>query len=388
MKRVLSILCLGILSSGTMAGDEKKDKVIEGNNVFALDAWKKLPSKGNLFWSPFNFRMALTVCYYGAAGETAKELREALSISEGQSALDYAKLAIKAVSAKDDSVKVANGFWIEDSVKVSDFYSGFLSALGTKCESVKFSERPEETRLEINKWVEEKTAEKVKELIKQGTIKTDTRAVVASAIHFKADWHVQFPEKETDKGAFSVDTLKVKVVPFMKLEEMSFPYSETDLAQVLELPYKGKELSMIVFLPKKGDGLPAVESALSPKSFETQKSEKKVRVILPKWKTSMELKGGDLLTALGVTHAFTPQADFSGAFGKNSGIFISDVIHKAYVDVNEKGTEAAAATGVVMRTTSVGQAPTVFKADRPFVYVIRHNATGAILFMGRVTDPS
>ncbi len=409
MKRILasallvSLQCCALSATSLRAADEHAtDAVTIGNNTFALEAWKKLPKEGNLIWSPFNFRMAMTVCYYGARNSTACEFETALSIDKQVKAMDYAKIALKALTTKDDQIKVANGFWVDDSVKVNDFYKAFLSGLGAKCETVPFSKESEKIREDINSWVSEKTKEKIKELLNKGTIGPDTQCVIASTIYFKADWEKPF-NKELSKNAMFVVTRAGNdhvvgdvSVPFMEVHG-NFQYFETDDAQVVELPYKGKETSMVIILPK--DKWAPLNVELLDKlgltkamtgQYKTDGPSMKntnLMIALPKWKASCEVKGTKLMKDMGVLTAFTDQAQFTGAFGKDSRICLSEVIHKAVIEVDEKGTEAAAGTGGVMRSTAIIEKPKAFKADHPFMYLIRHEQTGAVLFMGRVENP-
>lgn len=403
---LLTLHCCAFSTTAVRADEKKDSKVVAGNNQFSLNAWEKLPKVGNLFWSPFNFRMAMTVCYYGARETTATEMKDGLSIDESVKPMDFGRMAVKAIQTKGDLIQTANGFWVEDSVKVNDFYKAFLTGLGAKCESVPFAKEPEKTRESINEWVSEKTKEKIKELLAKGIVSENTRCVIASTIYFKADWETPF-NKELSKDAIfcvrrtnkDVDTIGDLKVPFMEVHGR-FQYMETEDAQVVELPYKGKEISMVIILPKNPGLQHGVELLEKLKLAQAMVGNKdavgvdtpwfkktNMMVAIPKWKTSCEVKGTQLLKDLGVTSAFSKDADFSGAFGKDSKISLSEVIHKAVIEVDEKGTEAAAGTAVIARDMAIIEKPKVFKADHTFMYLIRHESTGAILFMGRVENP-
>jgi serpin B len=254
---------------------------------------------------------------------------------------------------------------------------------------VDFIGAAEASRKTINAWVERQTKEKIKNLIPKGVLDSMTRLVLTNAIYFKGNWARQFKEDQTKDAPFILaDGRKIETA--MMNQTAEFGYMEVETLQGLELPYVDKELSMIILLPKALDGLGGLEEALNQENLSqwlARLYRRKVVVSVPKFKATSQFSLASVLTSMGMKDAFTSDADFSGINGRKD-LFISAVIHKAYVDVNEEGTEAAAATGVTMKLTSIGPSRTpVFRADHPFLFLIRDNYSGSILFIGRVINP-
>jgi serpin B len=285
-------------------------------------------------------------------------------------------------------LSVANALWGQ---KGYGFLPGFLKLTkdnyGAGLQEIDFSGATEESRQRINKWVEEKTKEKIKDLIKKGMLTAETKLVLTNAIHFKGDWASQFKKDQTREEAFKVSAENSSKVPMMHQKGL-FGYFEARDFQMLEMPYEGKELSMVVLLPKKVDGLAALEKELTLDTLtgwigKLHRTE--VIVSFPKFQTTAEFVLNDALLNLGMKKAFSTAADFSGMNGE-SDLFISKVIHKAFVDVNEQGTEAAAATAVILDPSAIKDDP-VFRADHPFLFLIRDTRSGSILFLGRLMKP-
>jgi len=286
---------------------------------------------------------------------------------------------------------VANALWGQEKYpfdlpyiqRVQQSFAGGLN-------SVDYAQT-EKARTTINNWVAQQTRDKIKDLIGKGILKPDTRLVLTNAIYFKSNWGSQFSKSATQDGPFTTGDGQPVTVPLMH-QKQDFNYAETADLQLLELPYIQHELSMIVVLPRKADGLPALEKSLSAdnlRSWTQQARSASVSVTLPKFTFSAEFDLADKLAAMGMTDAFNPdKADFTGMTTAEP-LYISAVIHKAFVAVDEDGTEAAAATAVTMRAGAVRMQapPKVFKADHPFLFFIRHNATGEILFAGRLSNP-
>ena len=266
-----------------------------------------------------------------------------------------------------------------------DFTQLLLKTYGAGLNDVDFAQT-EQARKAINDWVSQQTKDKIKDLIPEGVLSDATRLVLTNAIYFKSNWAEKFEKDVTRDGPFKVSADKSVDVPMMHLTHR-FRYMENDELQMLEMPYSRNELSMVILLPKKADGLADIEKNLTAANIG--KEAVSVQVTLPKFKITSAFGVGETLKAMGMTDAFdSKKADFSGMTEKEK-LFISAVIHKAFVAVDEEGTEAAAATAVVM---DAGAPPRqeeskVFKADHPFAFMIRHNATGAILFTGRVANP-
>jgi serpin B len=367
--------------------------VVRGDNQFALDLYKQLrDEKGNLFFSPYSISTALAMTYAGAKGDTAKEMTDVLHFQLDPQKLHpaFAELMHEVQGAgkkRKAQLYVANALWGQ---KGFPFAPAFTKVTGDNYNAalrdVDFIGATESARQTINAWVEGQTKRKIKELLKPGILKGDTRLVLTNAIYFKAAWLRPFPEKKTKPEPFFSAGGKAGKVPMMH-GDLRTRYAKLGDLQILELPYQDHELSMLVLLPAKG-GLAEFEKTLTPADVEKWRAKLRdhlVDVKLPKFKVTSEFRLDEALKALGMPLAFDfRKADFSG-MSTAGKLFIGAVVHKAFVDVNEKGTEAAAATAVGMELTSAPQ-PATFHADHPFVFLLRDNRTGSILFMGRVRE--
>jgi len=385
------------------ASDELVEKVVRGNNDFAFELYKRLAAdptacgaSGNLFFSPYSISTALAMTYAGARGQTAAQMAETLHFELAEERFHKAfGLLVKRLNEQgekgDYELAVANALWGQRGYR---FLEGFLEMTrrnyGAGLNEVDFAGATEEARRIINTWVEERTKEKIKELIKPGVLGRETTLVLTNAIYFKGDWARKFEEDNTKPARFHVNNEKSSEVEMMYQQEQ-FKYAETDELQLLELPYKGAELGMIVLLPRQAARLGKIEQSLTAEKVNAwlgKMHRRKVHVYLPRFKLTwgaFELK--DVFKQMGMAEPFSAgEADFSGMTGSKE-LFISNIVHKAFVGVNEEGTEAAAATGVVMGRTAVVEVP-VFRADRPFGFIIRDNRSGSILFMGRMVNPS
>jgi serpin B len=259
---------------------------------------------------------------------------------------------------------------------------------GVRITPIDYSDE-EKARHTINAWVEDKTGSKIKDLIGQGVLEAATRLVLVNAIYFKGDWASPFDPGLTSPASFFVTPGKSVDVPMMSMK-YTFRYAEGEGLQILELPYGGNDLSMLALLPKEVDGLARLEASLSLENLDgwtKDLAEAEVQVSLPRFELSFPFRLDDTLKALGMPDAFSDKADFSGMDGSKD-LFVGAVLHKAFVAVNEQGTEAAAATAVVMMMKAVAFPAIVFRADHPFVFLIRDNSTGSILFIGRVVNPA
>jgi serpin B len=348
--------------------------------------------EGNLFFSPYSISVALAMTLAGARGDTETQMAQTLHLE-----LDQARLhpALASLEARLDGVqqgghiqlRVANALWPQEGYP---FLESFLALVkryyGVSITSLDYG-KEELARETINNWAEEKTEGKVKDLIARGILGGQTLLVLTNAIYFKGDWANQFDEDLTRDAPFWT-TPDAKIEVSMMAQQHRYGYWENDSLQVLELPYAGEEVSMIVLLPRRRDGFEELEGALSVETLNewTGDLEKqKVEVFLPRFRLEYETELGKTLQSMGMRDAFGDRANFAGMDGTDS-LYIFQVIHKAFVDVNEQGSEAAAATAVVMRLKSLSLAP-VFLADHPFVFAIRENSTGSILFLGRVVSP-
>jgi serine protease inhibitor len=397
--RITCFIILFAVTACCSAGiaEQNSGEVVKGNNKFALELYQELQSReGNLFLSPYSISTALAMTSAGARGQTEKQMAETLcfpSMSREQFHKEFGAIISRLNEAGrkgDYELVVANALWGQKGyIFLNDFLSLVRTNYDGDLQQVDFSQRTEEARKTINTWVEDKTKDKIKELIKPGMVDSMTRLVLTNAIYFKGKWASEFKPERTQDAPFTLlDGQKVNV-PMMAQTE-KFGYMETDTLQVLEMPYVSDELSMLILLPKKNDGVQRIEKELTLDNVYgwlrgLLKCE--VKVFLPRFKVTSEFELAKVLSSMGMPDAFSSKADFSGMTG-NKDLFISAVIHKAYVDVNEEGTEAAAATGVGMKLTSVAPPPPVFKADHPFVFLIRNNHTDSILFLGRLANPT
>jgi serine protease inhibitor len=391
-------LAAALLFGSLVGGVDKPEAspVIRGNNAFAFDLYAHLAGqKGNLFFSPYSVSTALAMTYAGARGQTAIEMCETLHFPLPQEELHpaFARL-LKEMDGKDKNrpfeMHIANALWGQ-----KDY--GFLNELlevtktnyGAGLREVDFVKDTEGARQTINRWVEEQTNDKIKELIQPRILDSDTRLVLTNAIYYKAPWQTPFSEGRTKEGEFHVTSDQKVMHPIMH-QTGEFKYLDVGEFQLLDMPYKGYDQSMVVLLPKKTDGLAELEKTLTAQNLEnwlTKGRERQVDVTFPRFKFMHAFELNKKLADMGMPDAFTPDADFSGMNGRKD-LSISNVIHQAFVDVHEKGTEAAAATAVVMaRASAPPEPPAKFQADHPFVFVIRDNRTGSILFLGRVINP-
>lgn len=363
---------------------------------FALRLYHELaraqPDK-NLFLSPFSVRMVLAMCAVGAKGQTRKALSDLIGAPANVEE-QYRKLAESIRSAKDKtepSVEfvTASALWGQQGCRFRPDYKKAIAAFcdGTLSE-VNFHTMPDDAVKAINAWVEGKTAGKIKELITRDLITADTRLVLTNAIYFKGKWDSEFDKEATwDEDWHGLGGSHQ--VPMMH-QRRSYLYFENAEFQALDLPYKGERLSMLVVLPRTKTGLTALENKWTAGNTYQQvtdslRSEKTVVVSLPRFKMETALNPKPALCAVGAELIFTDQADFGGI--ADEPLKISEVIHKAFVEVNEEGTEAAAATGAVMMKTGLApEQPKIFQADHPFLFVIRDRTTNAVLFSGRVLD--
>ncbi len=356
----------------------------ESVNELAVDLYKKLSAKndGNLFFSPYSISSALAMTYGGARGETAEQIEQTLHLGRQDathSAFSYLRKTLSSIQRQGPiQFSIANALWPQtDYAFLPDYLALTQEFYGSEIHPVDYLSDSEGARQQINGWVEEQTHDRIQDLIGEGMLSPLTRLVLANAIYFKGDWASQFKKEDTQPSPFTLPG-GTKVDVSMMTQTGDFKLARTDTLQALELPYEGGDLSMLILLPNPGENL----ALPFPKDLEFREME--VMVQLPTFKLEAKFYLGDTLASLGMPLAFSKQADFSGMDGSRN-LFIDQVIHKAYVEVNEEGTEAAAATAVGMRTTSM---PPMFEANHPFLFLIRENSTGTILFIGRVMDPS
>ena len=370
--------------------------VVEGNSAFAFGLYEKIKEgEGNIFFSPYSISTALAMTYAGARGKTEEQMGTTLHFTLDQKQFHpaFARLEaqLKAIQEKGDiKLNIANALWTqEDYVFHSEFLKVIERNYGAVLNSVDFKRAHEKARKKINAWVEQKTKDKIKDLIKPGVLNSLTRLVLTNAVYFKGKWKSQFKKCRTKKNPFCLSANKSVEVPMMT-QKRQFRYMGNDSLQILEMPYVGSYLAMVVLLPRKVDGLTQLEADLNVENLHMWLShfrKREVSVFLPKFKMTSQFRLSETLASMGMPDAFGGNADFSGINGKRD-LFISAVIHKAFVDVTEEGTEAAAATaGVISLTSAPSKPPPTFRADHPFLFLIHDNRSGSIIFIGRIVNP-
>ncbi len=385
----------------TDAGDMTDAKMIAiANNRFALDMYRDVAGRDeNVFFSPWSLNSALAMTYEGARGKTADEMRSVLYFSGNDSLRRQSFSSLdRRINANDSGyvLSTANALWVDDDFPLEgDYEDVVIDYYHATAENLDFSGAPDGARQIINQWVEEKTAYKIEELVPPGYIVPLTRLVLTNAIYFNGTWVNQFDGSLTDdEDFFTADGGTVSVPMMRQLDEyVQFDYLETRDMQMLQMPYEGGKLSMTILLPK-GHDLASLERLLSVEKLDQWRKDQeegaRVDVYIPKFKIRANYFLKDNLTNMGMPTSFTEMADFSGIC-PGRDLFIDEVIHQAYVNVNEAGTEAAAATEVGIAECPPGllaEEVPVFRADHPFLFMIEDEETGCILFLGRVSDPS
>lgn len=392
----LVVLAIGARAVEREVIERQKAAAAEGMNAFGLDLYGVLAKQeGNLFLSPYSIHTVLTMTWAGARGQTAEQMARILHLPEKTAWLHAALHRLtreveQAGGRREPMLRVANALWGQ---KGEPFLESFLDLLsrryGGALREVDFVGETERARRTINEWASDRTEGKIEDLVPRDIITKGTRLVLANAIYFKGLWESPFDEDDTRKSPFYVSAEEVVEVPMMYQEE-EFAYAEGEGYRALELPYKGGELAMVVLLPNQRGGLGALESELDGQEvFSTlgRMQQREVHVYLPRFRLESALGLEEVLSSMGMTDAFSPgKADFSGINGRRN-LSISAVLHKAFVKVDEEGTEAAAATGGMVGAASLAPRPVVFRADHPFIFLIRHRPTGLVLFAGRLADP-
>jgi len=378
------------------AAQEGISSVVNANNRFCLELYANLKNeeKGNIFFSPYSISTALGMVYEGARGQTAQEIQAVFHFCEDENIRKPNVAEIyEQLNKKDAKYKLntANALWVQQghnllneyAKTVEKYYSG-------KATNVDFKGAAEQARKKINKWVADRTNDKIKDLFPPNSLTQFTSLVLTNAIYFKGTWVMQFDKKETQEEDFKTGRGETVKVPMMRRtdENARFSYAETEYLQILEMDYEGGELSMLILLPKNID-LDTLEERLTVENVTEWKNslhEQRVKVFVPKFTFTTKYLLNDNLKELGMPLAFSEAADLSGIDGTKS-LFIQIVVHQAFIDVNEEGTEAAAATGVAVGITSVAPPVPIFRADHPFIFMILERSVGNILFLGRVSDP-
>lgn len=376
----------------------KPAEIAQNNNRFAFDLYRQIAAqeKGNVFISPFSISTALAMTYAGADKNTAAEMAKTLHFDANtpEFHMAYGKYIERLEKNAEGNInwRVANRIWGDKKfILMPAFIELNRIAYRSPLQLLDFMKQPEKSRITINTWVEEQTEGRIKNLIPSGAITPLTRLVLTNAIYFKADWLNKFEKELTKDDTFTKTDGSKSSVPFMN-RRGALSYAQTQTYQAVRLPYKGNKHSMAVVLPSANTTMETLEKEFGSRGFDALYSGYSPEVILslPKFKATLGLSLGSYLQKMGMPEAFTGAANFSKMAEANN-LFISEVIHKAFIEIDEEGTEAAAATAVIMmEKSSIGgerPKPIVFKANRPFLFYILDDETHSILFMGRMMNP-
>jgi len=374
--------------------------LVDGNSAFAFDLYQALREvDSNIFYSPYSISLALAMTYAGARSETEKQMADTLHFTLPEDSLHPAfnsldiELASRGEGAKGKDgdgfrLNIVNDIWGQKDYKfMSEFLDVLAENYGAGLRILDFASAPEESRITINDWVSDQTEGRIEDLIPQGLIDPLTRLVLTNAIYFNAAWQYPFEDGMTEDEPFHLLDGSEVIVPMMKQTKM-FHYAEGQDYQAIELLYDGSELSMIILLPHEGQ-FKTFETSLEPQRLDEIVSGleyTQVALKMPKFEFESEFSLKEVLAAMGMPIAFSGGADFSGITGSRD-LFIADVVHKAFVSVDEAGTEAAAATAVVMPTAMPPEEHVEVTINRPFVFLIQDIQTGTILFIGRILNP-
>lgn len=416
LSTVFAVLCLLLSACGPSANVAASDlqrvtspdvstdeihAVTTANNAFALDLYQSLRSQaGNLVYSPFSISLALAMTYAGARGETEAQMAQTLHFppqNELHSALNALDLELAKpgeAQSEDETplqLNIANAIWAEQTLTLLQGYLDVIAqSYGAGIQLADFAGQPEAVRQDINGWVSEKTNDKIKDLLPRGVLTPDTAMVLVNAIYFKADWMYQFDPNETREAPFHLLDGSDVQVEMMSQSLSGIPYARGNGYQAIELPYQGKTAVMDIIVPDEGK-FNEFESALDTQKLneilEGVQPGGAIELGLPKFDFTSDFALQDHLIAMGMPDAFDGRADFSGMTSERR-LFIDAILHKAFVAVDEKGTEAAAATAVIMKETAALQPDASLIIDRPFLFVIRAVPSGQILFVGRVLNPA
>lgn len=372
--------------------------LVDGDAAFAFELYRRLAvDEGNLFFSPHSISDAMAMVTVGARGETAKALEQGMRFGVPVDRLAAAFHDLDGALRQPDArnwphgeplaLHVANAFWAAQRFPFRPAYVDLLrQQFGAEARTADFAHATGAARREINSWVSEKTAKHIPELLAPDTLNPDTVLVLVNAIYFKASWKFPFEKRATRPAPFMTGDGQSIQVPTMHLTE-AFRYASGEGWELLEIPYAKSHASMVIILPALG-GLGELQQRLDPDTFASMLEgarHRDVRLALPRIRTRSRLDLGEMLAAMGMECAFGGEADFSG-MSEAAQIFISRVIHEATLDVDESGTEAAAATAVVA-DKGKPEKPVEFRVDRPFLVVLRSTTTGAVLFLGHIVDP-
>jgi serpin B len=373
-----------------------------GADLYAVLA--KSAGNGNLVFSPASIEIALAMTYAGANGETAAEMAKVLHFALQGDALHQSFNGLdtllesrswqgKSEEGKDEGVlvKTANSLWGQNDLTFEQLFLDTLARdYGAGMRLVDYKTAAEDARKTINAWVADQTENKIEDLVPEGALDALTRLVLVNAVYLDATWASQFDKDATRDGSFTTLAGATVTTPMMN-QTASFAYAKGDGWQAVELPYAHDELAMLLIVPDQGrfaDVEAQLKTGLISQAAGALTNDGEVSLSMPKFEFRTQAALADALKSLGMQKAFDANsADFSGMTLKET-LYVSDVIHEAYIAVDEEGTEAAAATAVIMRETAMPMEPLQLTIDRPFLFALRDKDTGAVLFLGRVTDPT
>jgi serpin B len=370
--------------------------VSPGMNRFAGAAYRQLAQNNqNLILSPFSISTALSMLLNGARGQTATGIAATLDQAQSSPGYQAAVAALAADLTKQanlggNQLAIANGLWVQQGFPLeSEFEQTIRTLYQAPITPLDFHTNAEQARQTINSWTAQHTNDKIPELFARGAIDAATRLVLTSAIYFFGKWRTPFDPQNTRAEPFQLGSGRTVDAKFMH-QKADFLYGETPLAQILEMKYADTPLVFDILLPKTNDGLAELERSIKPETLSGwfgALTSHKVETAIPKFRADSAFSLKEMLSRMGMADAFTRSADFSGIDGQHD-LLVASVVHKAFVDVSEEGTEAAAATGITARPMAMRrQDQTVFRADHPFAFFIRDTTSGVILFEGRLVQP-
>lgn len=399
---LLPLLALVLVSTGCRDARQvvsltpEMEPIVDGTNGFAVDMYQVARTQeGNLFFSPFSIASALSMLEVGAEGETQVQVDAALGLVDEAAWHENMGALFQDLGGdhgRGYTLHVANAVWGQEGVS---FLEPALATLeesyGAPLQEADFIGDATRAADAINTWVDDQTAGRIPDLFEGGDLDANTRLVLVNAIYFLAEWAAGFDEEDTSEDTFTLASGEEVEVPMMRQSDGEFGYADVDGVQILEMPYEDEEISMVLLLPPEGTDLSVLEDALTVPQLEAWISALDTTepfVMMPTWEQSCELALADQLQALGITDAFSDAlGDFSGFAEEGSDWYVAASRHKAWVRVDEQGTEAAAATGFGVSTKGDDGGGVEFQADRPFLYLIRDMLTGTVLFLGRMEDP-
>jgi serpin B len=389
------IILAALLTRVELRADYDREEVSEAINRLAFDLLP-LVNDQNTFFSPYSISSALALAFAGARGQTEEEMMKVLYFSDSQSLFHPAfhKVNQELEKRKNEGIilNIANALWIDRNAELADDFLVLTNLYyGAGDNRLNFLEEPEQSRIKINGWIEEKTEDRIKDILQPGDVTSDTRLILTNAIYFLGSWQHVFSEDLTREEEFFVSPENPQKAHFMKRTGSYLYYSDNELKAV-QIPYKERELAMTVFLPAEDTELSTLIEKLDYERYHTitnSLSYQRVNLQIPKFTFEARYLLKEVFRKLGMTVPFSAKADFTGMTGEKERFLIDEIIHQSFIEVEEKGTEAAAATAVIMRTTSMldPQEEILFKADRPFLFFIRDTLSGTVLFTGTLHTP-